>query len=391
MWRWDQGRIGYYQFDVLRGVSRYAVANNLAEASGDDLFPFTGLHFPPNDGGYAQAWRNYGRIYKSTLIASGRDPAVAPTAVAHALAQDGVVTSDEFFHFLVRAFTSPSPAFDEWDAQAEMRFPLLFALKFMLARASVGRPETAIKHIIWAYDDSGFVGDEDDEAYIALINRVDEDQVHADRQAAESIRVIGQISYLNVGGSTVTVDLDPADAGAIFADLTPIAGQPLEDADEEIQRRGGLFAWANANINLVFEATRIDEAEEAGFGPVVGFEEGSRVRKTHLAIERNSRLRTAFFNRYPTSTCDLCQVDTAQRYPWADRVLELHHLLPLCSGTRVKGTGTVLTDLVPLCPTCHRAVHSYYNVWLRDAGRRDFVDAQEAGRVYAEAKDELRA
>ena len=73
-------------------------------------------------------------------------------------------------------------------------------------------------------------------------------------------------------------------------------------------------------------------------------------------------------------------------------VLDLHHALPLSSGTRVASqNGTLLDDLIAICPTCHRAVHRYYDKHLRKANRQDFTDRAEATKVYEDAKARIRA
>lgn len=60
------------------------------------------------------------------------------------------------------------------------------------------------------------------------------------------------------------------------------------------------------------------------------------------------------------------------------------------SGARTSLEGTVLEDLVANCPTCHRAVHRYYDRWLRDNHRQDFADAPEAREVYFQARQTYR-
>lgn len=391
MWSWDQGRLAHYQFDALRAVSRYAMVHDLRAATRDDLTAATGEVYLPNNPAY-RPFRNYGRIFKTAMLVSLDGAVATPTPVAAALAADGVVTSDEYLHFLARATTDPNPALEEWDHEAEMRFPLLFALKMMLANASIGQPETELMHIVSAYDDSGFVGDEDDNDFIQMIQHTPMRDIPGQRQAMESIRVLGQISYLNVDRTTVTVILTQDRSAAVFADLAPIGGAPLEDREEEIQRRAALFQAAIGDLELDFEINAAEAVDEAGFSRDQFFREGRKIRKAHLSIERNPKLREAFFAANPTSECDMCGMDTAAIYPWAGRVLDIHHLLPLCSGARSDTQGTVLDDIVPLCPTCHRAVHRYYDMLLRQAGRRDFVDAEEARLAYDEAKaNQIRA
>lgn len=78
-----------------------------------------------------------------------------------------------------------------------------------------------------------------------------------------------------------------------------------------------------------------------------------------------------------------------RRHDPACRVMDLHHLLPLSSGTRVEAEGTTLDDLVPVCPSCHRAVHRFYDGWLIGNGREDFTNGNEAHEVYRVMKTEF--
>jgi len=82
------------------------------------------------------------------------------------------------------------------------------------------------------------------------------------------------------------------------------------------------------------------------------------------------------------------RVSTAD--PWAKRVLDLHHLLPLSSGIQVKKFSTTLDDLVPVCPSCHRAVHRYYDQWLSKEGLLDFPNEIQARVVYGDLKAGFR-
>ena len=118
-----------------------------------------------------------------------------------------------------------------------------------------------------------------------------------------------------------------------------------------------------------------------------GFEEGTKSEKTHLVIERNQFLRKEFFARHPWLTCDLCIMDTHATYPWNERVLDIHHLLPLSSGVEIGVDGTKFGDIRPVCPTCHRAVHSYYTGFLKRHQQPDFTSRDQAFTAYHEIKD----
>ncbi|WP_373473808.1 HNH endonuclease [Sphingorhabdus lacus] len=377
MWRFDQGRIEYFQFDELRKIAKYAVANDLRSAKRQALVQATGLPFYPASDAYPP-WRNYSRVFRTALLVAKINEVAVPTKIAHLLAADGQVTSDDYFHFLAQTFTDPAPSFQEWRPSSEPRFPLLFALKFLLARSVTGSPVVTFPEIVGAYIKSKFDGEEDQAAFIGLAKK---DWTSSDhRQARESIQIIGQISYLSATSTEITVSLDDDDALDIFEALHAVRGKQETDSEKEILRIANLFESAIADFEIDFSKTVLDETVEAGFS------EGNRVERTHIVLERNAAIRKAFFDKNPTTICDFCKRDTKADYPWSERVLDIHHVLPLCSGTRSDRSGTILGDLEAVCPTCHRAVHHFYTKWLKAAGQKDFADADEARSVYDEAK-----
>lgn len=382
MWHWDQGRLGYFEFDAVRRIAAFVVLNDAKHTDLATIVAATGMPFKPI--GY-QPWRNYARVMKLCLLVAEVDDHAVPTTIATCLASPGATTCDEYVHFLAQATTEPSPALSDYNAQAKFRYPLLFALKYLLAKVASKKGDSArLFEIMEAYSDSNLTGEEDQIPFLQLLEiGYDGSHIESDkpivRQARESLLVLSQISYLLCDGDKITVSLDPVDAEDIFLNMHGITGPFAEDADEEIQRRASLFASTETTFD--YPSTSISDAVESGFA------EGSKVRKTHITIERNAKLRSAFFRQRPTATCDVCRLLTDKTYPWVQRVLDLHHLMPLSSGTRVDTkVGTVLDDLVPVCPTCHRAVHRYYDVWLRDQKRMDFSDRAEATHVYGLVK-----
>lgn len=70
-------------------------------------------------------------------------------------------------------------------------------------------------------------------------------------------------------------------------------------------------------------------------------------------------------------------------------MLDIHHLLPLSSSIAITTKGTSLSDIVGLCPSCHRSIHIYYTKWLKRAGQDDFRSKAEAMEVYLSAAREL--
>lgn len=380
MWRFDQGRIEYFQFDEIRKLAKYAITHDLKSAKRDPLVAATGLPFLPVK---YMPWRNYSRVFRTAMLVSEINDTAKPTKIAYLLAEDGKITSDEYFHFIAQTFTAPAPSFKEWMKTDSPRFPLLFSLKFLLAKAIIGENLVQYSDIISAYEVSGFDGDEDQSAFEGIAKK---EYSEADnRQARESIQVISQISYLSATSTAVTISLDGATALDVFKGLSALRGVQASDRDIEILRLADMYEAAVSGINLDYTNTAANQVIEAGFS------EGTRVERTHLVLERNAGVRSAFFAGNPTAECDFCGRDTQAEFPWVDRVLDIHHVLPLCSGTRSTKKGTDLTDLVAVCPTCHRAVHSFYAKWLKKAGRKDFVDANEAQAVYNAAKADRKS
>lgn len=72
--------------------------------------------------------------------------------------------------------------------------------------------------------------------------------------------------------------------------------------------------------------------------------------------ERNPRNRLLSLRLHGT-VCMICGLDPEQTYGGAGGIIEVHHLQPLSAsdGARLYNPAT---DLVPLCPNCHRAVHT---------------------------------
>jgi hypothetical protein len=289
------------------------------------------------------------------------------------------------------ASTEPSPALHSYNADIAPKYPLLFALKYLLMRASTGITAlSSFDEVIGAYSVSGYDGSEDDTAFLKLSARETEfiaagnnspDELR--RQARESLRVIAQISYLHVRGQAIGLSIAPEDASHAFAELHPLTGIRKQNGDDEILRRAALFAGGSTLDFFDYPKTVINEVVAAGFN------EGNKVEKTHLVIERNTKLRTEYFAKFDPTSCDVCRLETAKTYPWTERVIDLHHMLPLSSGTRTEASGTVLTDLLPVCPTCHRAIHRFYAGWLKSHSMRDFEDLTQAKLVIDEMKNEM--
>lgn len=389
-WSWEQGRLLYFQFDSLKAMARLALAHDWKSVEKPVAVPETGLQFPPDKPGYEKPSRNYSRVLKLCMIVYEDGNKAVPTPLARLLAGDGQITTDEYFHFIAQTFTDPSPALKGWRPETPRRYPLVFALRYGLAKlAETGVPRVSLDEILHTYSRSELGGGEDYSRFAALVTA----NQHADRsplptkktrQARESLYVVSQISYLHCDGKALAFSLDASDAKRIFDQLCPIDGTPEGKAGRELLRVASLFDVDKTPHTHDLKNAITSETQNSGF------REGSKTTRSHIRIERNTRLRDAYFSANPSAICDACELDTSKRYPWAPRILDLHHLLPLSSGTRVlDNSGTVFSDLAPLCPTCHRAVHRYYDAWLRDECRSDFESMGQAREVYGTAKTRI--
>ena len=97
----------------------------------------------------------------------------------------------------------------------------------------------------------------------------------------------------------------------------------------------------------------IIEAEEFLDEPLV---EGAIKLSVINRRERNPRNRLLCI-RLHGEVCKACGLDPYERYGECGSIIEVHHLEPLSSLASPKPYDPA-TDLVPLCPNCHRAVHS---------------------------------
>jgi 5-methylcytosine-specific restriction protein A len=105
-------------------------------------------------------------------------------------------------------------------------------------------------------------------------------------------------------------------------------------------------------------------AELYGYDPVeppedpdeAGALEGAVTLALVRKRERNPRNRLLCL-RIHGSACQVCGLDPASRYGDAGNIIEVHHVQPLSLLGEPRAYDPE-TDLIPLCPSCHRAAHT---------------------------------
>jgi hypothetical protein len=192
---------------------------------------------------------------------------------------------------------------------------------------------------------------------------------------------MSQLSILKVRSGHLYLDTDNEYAINEMLErcLTPIETPPCTQRTDEF-----LFMTKLSN-NIVVPAFEIIATDILD----VEFIEGRRKRVEHLKVERSPLLRRYFIERNKQPICSACKLNMGIRYPWTDYMLDIHHLLPLSSSIAITAQGTSLSDIVGLCPSCHRAIHSYYRQWLHANHQDDFSSKIEAKDVFVKAVKEI--
>ena len=385
-WRFDQGRLDYFQFDEIKKISKALVAlDGVDKPRGSDpdvirevLSYHSDLPFLPDN---YLVWRNYGRVFGAQLLAADIGGKIIATELCKQLATDSTIDCDDYLAHFSRTFYYDSPVFQGYNPHGPQTFPAIAIIKLLIAKYLTEGVDKITVDDVYGYLISNNVrGTEDLGFYHGLVYNpapTTEDL----RQPRELMRFISQFSFLAWQAPYLYLSVqDTAELHAIEQALTPIINLRNEDPGLEVLQMGSTL---QGEVLGAVTLNQVESIEQE-------FTEGRRIRVTHLRTERSSRLKSLYFTRVEQPhICRMCSIDTAVRYPWAEHVIELHHLLPLSSPVRVESSGTSLTDLVGICPSCHRATHKFYSLWLRENSVQDFRSYEEAYHVYNEARNRI--
>lgn len=387
MWRWDQGRLLYFQFDVLKEIAKALVKfDNTDLSKCEDLFRNilvndTGMPFLPS---HYTIKRNYSRVFQCSFLANFHKNILIVTDICKDLAQDnGTIkcVDDYLFNYIVR-FRFPFPAFDNYNTTEPRIYPFCAIIKFLLSKIQSGEEAKASLDDIFNYIISNnCTGLEDLDFYNNLLPKKYNYTETERRQLREMIIFISQLSILKVyDGYLYLDDIDKNAQNEVLNEfLNPEIRLPKNDRLEDF------FEMTSTTRKIVIPAFELFTADPTD----IEFMEGDRKRVEHFRVERSGLLRKYYRQMNPVPHCCACGIDMNIRYPWTDYMLEIHHLLPLSSTVAISNKGTSLADIVGLCPSCHRAVHIYYKKWLKLNNQTDFKSRQEAYDVFVEATMEI--
>ena len=396
IWRWDQGRTTYFDYDKIVKIASVLLEFNGADmqavdsAFRDRLTSVTELPFAPPR---YTIKRNYKRVFECAMLATYIGNRLIISDIGRALAESDTRfdTADKYLYEVERRFRYPYPAFNNYSDVRSVCFPFLAVLKLLFAKAlrdgdvnaSISLDDIGgclIANNVSGLEDIDFYWDIRAKDF-SFDSYSSNDQK---RQVREMMSFIGQHSFLRYRNSSLQLSgMSLEDCESAFEKMHPYS--------TEITSHNAVEDFLHLTVVSARMGTPIGfEAEDSEALESFCVKEGRRVFKQHFHIERNTQLRKAFLRLHPDPICDVCGRDMHLVYPWTENMLEIHHLCPLSSyADDTENHQTSIDDVVGLCPSCHRAIHLFYKVYLMNYDQEDFKTAEEAKEVYKEAKAEV--
>jgi 5-methylcytosine-specific restriction enzyme A len=187
------------------------------------------------------------------------------------------------------------------------------------------------------------------EQTIAQMKKADEEEKQLARALVKSIAIAAKVS--------ISDDQTPEDweiTGGNFSISVEKKGIKDRFADEALINtcRDLVIPLLGAMAELYGYDT-VEQTSETNTEPAM---EGRVMLSVVKRRERNPRNRLLCL-RLQGEICIVCGLDPRSVYGNAGSIIEVHHLQPLAENDAPKQYDPA-TDLVPLCPSCHRAVHS---------------------------------
>ena len=214
MWRWDQGRLLYFQFDVLKEIAKVLVKfdgvdiSNCENLFRKSLMTNTGMPFKPMD---YTIKRNYSRVFQSSFLACFNKNTLVVTDVCRELANETgrFLTADDYLLFYIRNFRFPFPAFEDYNVSDSRAYPFCAIIKFLIARRMVGEEaKISLDETFGNLIANHCTGYETLEQYQNLLPKMCEEEKSLDRrrQVREMMIVVSQLSFLKMRDGCLWLD-----------------------------------------------------------------------------------------------------------------------------------------------------------------------------------------
>lgn len=170
---------------------------------------------------------------------------------------------------------------------------------------------------------------------------------------------------------------------------TQVSISPNQNLDEwvvtdngfsiEVITRVGDNQYSDENVSTT--ATKFMAPMLAALAELIGYEEadGDELAENQdIAFDVEGKLTTAIIRKRERSRrnrllclaihghrCCVCGTIPERTYPGLTGIIEVHHIEPVSTLLAPK-IYDPRTDLIPLCPTCHRAIHRKFPAMLPD-------------------------
>jgi hypothetical protein len=387
IWRWDQGRLSYFEFDILKKIAKALYSCNGSDIGfSKDLIRIplesaTNMPFAPSS---YTVWRNYKRVFECAFLATKINNRLIITDLCDELCKDdGMINdADDYFSFYIPRFRFPFPAFQEYNHLDKQIYPFCAILKYLTAKKHISPyPSITLDEVFSIIIANECTGLESIEHYLKIkplkFNIISDQK----RQIREMLIFISQISVLKWFNNSLYLDISSDDIESnIFQKLlNPVVINPDKIKEQDLLN----ITRTKGQIVIPGKLRSIEDISDQIFV------EGKRSRVTHLKIERSPLLRKNYREKYPLPICQMCEENMTSVYPWTKYLIEMHHVLPLSAGLSISLKGTSIKDLIGVCPSCHKSIHLFYKLWLDKQKKDDFNDKEEAREVYLLAKNKI--
>ena len=296
-WRWDQGRVLYFQFDVIQETAKVLVRfenRNINDDSVNDAFRSAltenvGMPFAPNR---YKVNRNYARFFQCAMLARNENGSLVVSDICRLLSKENSVLSncDDYLCEIVRRFRYPYPAFHDYDTVTPRVYPFCAVIKYLIAQKEKGKEaKVSLEEICSYVIGNSCTGLED----IAFYKRLKPTgyAVEGDgyRQLREMLAFISQLSFLKAFKGSLYLDVNGDDDVQFILDnvLQPISDAPLSNRTEEF-----------CQITKVAQTIILPTVQKVTKAPLnisdIEFAEGKKIRVQHLRIERSPLLRKLY-------------------------------------------------------------------------------------------------
>ncbi len=136
---------------------------------------------------------------------------------------------------------------------------------------------------------------------------------------------------------------------------------PLNDEDNDFEEVDIICDWLKHSINLVLALLKVEDVDPYSISvvgePIMGRPEGTEYTVISKRYERNPVNRELCLQMKGHS-CLICGFNFLEKYgSIGKKFIEVHHVTPVSTYE----PGYVLNiekDLIPVCPNCHRMLHT---------------------------------